>query len=86
MKNTFFFSTIKIFKYTILLGIVACFSHFAYELSGRNPMVGSHFLKYSTPHKWVGILSVIVIVSLFVMFVVFTIKPPELPMFFDNSN
>ncbi len=40
MKNTCAFTTIKIFIYTLLLGIVAGFSHFAYELSGRSLIVG----------------------------------------------
>ena len=34
------FTNIEILKYTILLGIVASFSHFAYQLSGRNIIVG----------------------------------------------
>ena len=40
MKNTGVFTVVNIFIYTILLGIVAGFSHFAYELSGRNFIVG----------------------------------------------
>lgn len=176
MENTCAFRTKNIFISTILLGIIACLSHFAYELSGRSLIVGlfnpvnesiwehlkfmffpflfwwiaaylmknkeckmpsstwivsaaislilapllvvlffysytsalgiksvlidiflaficyflalcaaSHFLKYSAPKKWVAILSVIVIVIMFTMFVLFTISPPELPIFHDNS-
>jgi hypothetical protein len=40
MKNTCTFATIKIFIYTIILGIVASFSHFAYNLSGKKLIVG----------------------------------------------
>lgn len=40
MKNTCTFTTIKIFINTIILGIVASFSHFAYDLSGKNIIVG----------------------------------------------
>jgi hypothetical protein len=40
MKNTTTFTTIKIFMHTIILGIVASFSHFAYNLSGKNLIVG----------------------------------------------
>ncbi|WP_346929119.1 DUF6512 family protein [Clostridium sp.] len=40
MKNTCTFTTAKIFLNTIILGIVASFSHFAYNLSGRNLIVG----------------------------------------------
>ena len=40
MKKTCTFPTIQIIFYTLLLGIVAAFSHFAYELSGRNLIVG----------------------------------------------
>ncbi len=40
MKNTSTFTTVKIFMHTIILGIVASFSHFAYDLSGKNIIVG----------------------------------------------
>ncbi len=40
MKKTCAFSTTKIFIHTIILGIVASFSHFAYDLSGKNLIVG----------------------------------------------
>ncbi|MDD4773199.1 MAG: DUF6512 family protein [Eubacteriales bacterium] len=177
MRNTCAFTTIRIFIYTLMLGIVAFFSHFAYELSGMNPIVGlfnpvnesvwehlkfmffpfllwwiaiykinnikckttlntwivsasislvaapvsvvllfysytgafgiesvfvdmllaficyfialsiaSHFLKYSTPDKWATFIAVIIIVIIFFLFVVFTINPPELPIFYDNNN
>ncbi|MDD2190428.1 MAG: DUF6512 family protein [Eubacteriales bacterium] len=177
MKNTCAFTTMKKFIYTLMLGIVAVFSHFVYELSGRNLIIGlfnpvnesvwehlkfmffpfllwwiaiyqinknkcettlstwivsaaisivtaplsvlllfysytgafgiesviidillaficyfialcvaSHFLKYSAPNNWAAIISVIVIVIIFIMFVVFTINPPELPIFYNNSN
>lgn len=39
MKKCYFITVEKL-KYSILLGIVASFSHFAYELSGRNFVVG----------------------------------------------
>lgn len=35
MKNT-----IKTLMYTLLLGIIACFSHFTYDLSGKKIIVG----------------------------------------------
>ncbi|MDP4119421.1 MAG: DUF6512 family protein, partial [Bacillota bacterium] len=40
MKNTCTLTTTKIFIHTIILGIAACFSHFAYKLSGENIIVG----------------------------------------------
>jgi len=40
MKNTCTFTTVKIFFHTIILGIIASFSHFAYDLSGKNLIVG----------------------------------------------
>jgi len=40
MENTCAINTIKIFINTIILGIVASFSHFAYNLSGENLIVG----------------------------------------------
>lgn len=40
MKKTGGFTTKEIFIHTIILGIVASFSHFAYNLSGKNLMVG----------------------------------------------
>lgn len=40
MKKTCTFTVIKILLNTILLGIVASFSHFAYNLSGNNLIVG----------------------------------------------
>jgi hypothetical protein len=40
MKNACTFSTIRILPHTIILGIVASFSHFAYNLSGKNIIVG----------------------------------------------
>lgn len=177
MKNRCTFTSAEIFINTIILGIVAVFSHFAYELSGRNLIVGllnpvnesvwehlkfmffpfliwwivmylvknkkceesldtwiisaavslvaaplsvvllfysytgalgtqsvfidilltficyfialyvaSHFFKYLAPNKWVAFISVIVIMIIFIVFIVFTINPPELPIFYDNSN
>ena len=47
MKNTCAFTTTKIFLHTIILGIVASFSHFAYNLSGNNVFVGY----YKQPEK-----------------------------------
>lgn len=38
MKNICTFIPIKILLHTIILGIVASFSHFAYDLSGKNIM------------------------------------------------
>lgn len=40
MKNACTFTPIKILINTIILGIVASFSHFAYDLSGKNLIVG----------------------------------------------
>lgn len=40
MKNTCTFTATKIFINTLILGIVASFSHFAYNLSGKNIIVG----------------------------------------------
>ena len=40
MKNTGNARPIKVFRHTILLGILASLSHFAYEISGKNPVVG----------------------------------------------
>lgn len=40
MKNTCTFTTIKIFINTIILGIIASFSHFVYNLSGKNLILG----------------------------------------------
>ena len=40
MKNSCAFTTIEKFIYTLLLGIIAFFSHFVYELSGRSLFVG----------------------------------------------
>jgi hypothetical protein len=40
MKNTCTFTTIKIFINTIMFGIIASFSHFAYDLSDKNLIVG----------------------------------------------
>ena len=40
MKNTCTFTTIKIFINTIILGIIASFSHFVYNLSGNNLILG----------------------------------------------
>lgn len=40
LKNTSTFITIKIIINTIILGIAASFSHFAYNLSGKNLIVG----------------------------------------------
>lgn len=40
MKNTCTLTQTKIFLNTIILGIVAVFSHFAYDLSGENIIVG----------------------------------------------
>lgn len=47
--------------------------------------VASHFLKYLAPNKWTVIISVILIVLIFIAFIIFTINPPELPIFYDNS-
>lgn len=175
MKNACTFTTIKIFINTIILGVVASFSHFAYDISGKNLIVGlfnpvnesvwehlkfmffpfllwwiaiyliknkkceiplstwivsaavslvvaplsvvllfysytgalgiesvfidillvfvcyfialciaSHFLKYSEPNKLSVIISVIVIAAIFIMFIVFTFNPPQLPIFYDT--
>ena len=43
-----------------------------------------HFLKYSKPNKCVVIISVILIVVIFTAFIVFTVNPPQLPIFFDT--
>lgn len=48
--------------------------------------VASHFLKYSSPNKGIAVLSVAVIVIILIAFVVFTINPPKLPIFYDNSK
>ena len=40
MKNTCTFTPIKILINTIILGIIASFSHIAYNLSGNNIIVG----------------------------------------------
>ncbi len=40
MKNTCTFTTKKIFINTIILGITAVFSHFVYNLSGKNLIIG----------------------------------------------
>lgn len=176
MKNTCTFISSNILLYTIILGLAAVFSHFAYNLSGNNLIVGlfnpinesvwehlkfmffpfllwwivvylikkkkceiplntwtlsaaislivaplsvvllyysytgalgiesvfidmllvfisyfialclaSHFLKYSSADKWTAILSATVIVIILIAFLVFTIKPPELPIF-SNSH
>lgn len=172
MKNTCALTPLKIFINTIILGVVASFSHFAYKLSGENFIVGlfnpinesvwehlkfmffpfliwwiimyffkkdrcekplytwivsatvslviaplsvvllfygytgalgiesvlidilltyvcyfialctaAHFLKYSSPNKLAAIISVVVIAVIFAAFIVFTINPPDLPIF-----
>jgi hypothetical protein len=40
MKNACTFTIIKVLPHTVILGIVATFSHFAYNLSGKNLIVG----------------------------------------------
>jgi hypothetical protein len=40
MKKTCDFTTKKILIYTLLLGVIASISHFAYGLSGENIIVG----------------------------------------------
>lgn len=175
MNNKCTFSIYKIFLHTIILGIAASFSHFAYDLSGNsllvglfNPVnesvwehlkfmffpfllwwiavylvnnkrceipldtwivsaavslvvaplsviflfysytgalgmesvvidillvfvcyfialwIGFHFLAYSKPNQCVVMISVIVIAVLFVAFIIFTLHPPELPIFYDT--
>ena len=172
MENTCDFTLRKFFKYTLLLGLVASLSHFVYELSGKNLIVGllnpvnesiwehlkfmffpfliwwlliyiiknkkckstlnswivsggislfaapllvvllyyaytealgiesvvidvllvfisyfialsigSHFLKYSRPKMWASIIWLIVIAVIFIALIVFTIYPPDLPIF-----
>lgn len=48
--------------------------------------VASHFLQYSEPNKWAVIVSVIVIAVIFIAFIVFTFKPPQLPIFYDAET
>lgn len=48
--------------------------------------IASHYLEYSVPNKRAAIVSVIVIVLIFAAFIVFTINPPELPIFFPNNK
>ena len=175
MKNMCTSPTIRIFIHTVILGIIASFSHFAYDLSGRNLVVGlfnpvnesvwehlkfmffpfllwwiviylmknkkceisvntwivsaavslvvaplsvvllfysytgalgvesvfvdiflvfvcyflalcvaSHFRKYSDPNKRVAIVAVIAIAVTFILFLVFTFNPPQLPIFYDT--
>ena len=175
MKNTCTLTTAQIFIDTIIFGIVASFSHFAYNLSGENLIVGlfnpvnesvwehlkfmffpflvwwiaiyliknkkceiplntwivsaavslvlaplsvillfysfsgalgiesllidillvfigyftalwvgSHFLKYAEPNKGIVIISVMVIAVMFIAFIVFTVNPPQLPIFYDT--
>ena len=48
--------------------------------------MASHFLKYSEPSTWAAILSVSVIVVIFVAFIVFTVNPPQLPLFYDTTT
>lgn len=40
MKNTCAFTTVKIFVYVIMLGVIGSFSHFIYDLSGKNLIIG----------------------------------------------
>lgn len=40
MRQNCTFSIIKIIIHTLILGAIACFSHYAYELSGENIIVG----------------------------------------------
>lgn len=47
--------------------------------------LASHLLNHSSPDKWKVIIAITVIVILFISFVTFTIKPPELRIFYDNS-
>lgn len=175
MKKTCAFAINKIFMHTVILGIIACFSHFAYDFSGKNLLAGlfnpvnesvwehlkfmffpfllwwtvlylirnkkykipintwivsaavssaaaplsvvllfygytgalgiesavidillvfvcyftalciaSHFLKYSNPGRRVVILSLIATAVIFIVFVVFTFYPPQLPIFCDT--
>ena len=177
MKNMCISPTIRIFIHTMILGIIAGFSHFAYNLSGRNLIVGlfnpvnesvwehlkfmffpfllwwiviylmknkkcetpintwivsaavslvvaplfvvflfysytgalgiesvfvdillvfvcyflalcvaSHFHKYSDPNKRVAIVAAIAIVVTFILFLLFTFNPPQLPIFYDAST
>ena len=46
--------------------------------------VASHFLKYSSPNKWAAMISVVVITAILIMFIVFTLIPPQLPVFYDT--
>lgn len=48
--------------------------------------VASHFLEYSVPNNCAAIASIIVIAVIFIAFIVFTINPPELPIFYNNSS
>lgn len=46
--------------------------------------VASHFLKYAEPNNLLVIISLIVIAVIFIAFIVFTFKPPHLPIFYDT--
>lgn len=48
--------------------------------------IGAHFLEYLEPIKWAPILSVAVVTAIFILFIVFTIKTPELPIFHENNK
>lgn len=48
--------------------------------------IGAHYLEYSVPNKNAAIVSVIIIVIIFAAFIVFTINPPKLPIFFSNNK
>lgn len=45
--------------------------------------VASHFLRYSEPNNFSTIASLIIIAIIFMSFIIFTINPPNLPIFHD---
>jgi hypothetical protein len=45
--------------------------------------MASHFLEYSRPNKWVAMISVAVIAAILTIFILFTLNPPHLPVFYD---
>ncbi|HBL50887.1 MAG TPA: hypothetical protein DDZ65_11655 [Firmicutes bacterium] len=45
--------------------------------------MASHFLEYSRSNKWVAMISVAGIAAILAVFIVFTLNPPHLPVFYD---
>lgn len=47
--------------------------------------LAAFILKHANPGKWAVVLSVVVIAIIFIMLIVFTVNPPQLPIFYDTG-